>query len=200
MRVSRHLQAEHRMAMLRQASRLFRAHGIAGVAVADITRAAGLTHGAFYGHFDSKAAIAAEACRDSLTRAAGRWRDIAATAAAAGADPLAGLVEAYLSESHRDHPGGGCALAALGAETVREPGIATGLGDGTEALLGAIEAILASARPAMPPAARPAAALGLLAAMNGGLQLARALADRPDRSRAALAAARHAALRAADPS
>ncbi len=200
MRVTREIQAEHRTAMLRHAARLFRAQGIAGVSVADITRAAGLTHGAFYGHFDSKTAIAAESCRDSLTRAAGRWRDLAAQAADLGADPLAAVIDAYLCESHRDHPGGGCALAALGAETVRDPGIANGLGDGTVALLDALATILATARPALPAEARPAATLGMLAAMNGGLQLARALADRPDRSAAALQAARHAALRAADPS
>ncbi len=195
MRVTRQLQAEHRVAMLRQASRLFRAHGLAGVSVADITHAAGLTHGAFYGHFDSKSAIAAEACRESLTRAAARWLDIAAQS---GADPLAAVIDAYLSESHRDQPGGGCALAALGAETVREPAIVPGLGDGTEALLAALEQILATARPALAAEHCPAAALAVLAAMNGGLQLARALAARPDRSLAALAAARHAALRATD--
>ena len=197
MRVTREIQAEHRAKMLRQASRLFRARGLAGVAVADITRAAGLTHGAFYGHFESKAAIAAEACRDSLNRAAQRWRDLAARATATGADPLDALIDTYLTESHRDHPGGGCALAALGAETVREPGVHGGLADGTEALLQVLDAVLATTRPALSPEARADTALGVLAAMNGGLQLARALARYPDRSTAALQAARRAARRAA---
>ena len=66
MRVDPTTFAAHRAAILRQASRLFRRRGLGGVGVAEISRAAGLTHGAFYGHYPSKAALAAlgpELCR-----------------------------------------------------------------------------------------------------------------------------------------
>ena len=89
MRVSRQTLAAHRSAILDQASRLFRGRGLDGVGVADITRAAGLTHGAFYGHFPSKTALAAEACGRSLLQGAEHWRGRAARARAAGRDPLA---------------------------------------------------------------------------------------------------------------
>ncbi len=94
--------AAHRAAILTQAGRLFRQRGIDGVPVAEITGAAGLTHGAFYGHFPSKTALAAEACRHSLERSAEHWRKRAAAAERAGADPIAVIVDAYLSSAARD--------------------------------------------------------------------------------------------------
>lgn len=197
MRVSRRVQADHRAALLDQAGRLFRRDGIGAVGVADIARAAGLTHGAFYGHFSSKTALVAESSLTSLHAAAERWRLRAARVAAAGGDPLAALVDAYLSEAHRDSPETGCALASLGAETAREGGLRAALGDGVLALLAVLEDIIAGARAAIPAARRGPVALAMLAAMNGGLILARILADHPDLSAAALAAARDGALRAA---
>ena len=196
MRVTRRTLVEHRLAILEQAGRLFRRRGVASVAVADITRAAGLTHGAFYGHFPSKDALAAESCRHSLHVAAAGWRARADRAVTRGDDPLAALIDTYLSPAHRDAPEGGCALAALGAESSRDPALRAALNDGTTALLAVLAEVVAGSRPAI---ADPAAiALAVLAAMNGGLILARALADSPDRSAAALAAARHAARRCAD--
>ena len=198
MKVNRTTLAEHRAAMLAHAGRLFRRRGIAAVGVADITAAAGLTHGAFYGHFPSKQALAAESCRDSLLAAAARWRRRAARATEAGADPLATLIDGYLSQSHRDAPETGCALATLGTETTRDPALRAALADGTNALLAALADALATSRPHIAFADRQSIALAVLSAMNGGLILARALADTPDQSVAALAAAAAAARRAAD--
>ena len=191
MRVTRKLQAEHRTAMLRHAARLFRGRGVAGVAVADVAQAAGLTHGAFYGHFDSKAALVAEACRDSLEHSARRWREHAARATAEGHDPLDALIERYLTAAHRDGPDRGCALAALGAEAVRDPVLRDGLAHGTMALLDVLAEVIATSRPAV--AAPREAAAAVLAALTGGLVIARALADSPAQSDAALAAAGRAA-------
>ena len=120
MRVTRRTLVEHRLAILEQAGRLFRRRGVASVAVADITRAAGLTHGAFYGHFPSKDALAAESCRHSLHVAAAGWRARADRAVARGDDPLAALIDTYLSPAHRDAPEGGCALAALGGGLIAD--------------------------------------------------------------------------------
>jgi TetR/AcrR family transcriptional repressor of nem operon len=197
MRVSRQTLAAHRTAILDQAGRLFRGRGLDGVGVADITRAAGLTHGAFYGHFSSKSALAAEACRRSLLQGAEHWRARAARARAEGRDPLAAIIRGYLTERHRDRPEDGCALATLGPEIARaDPPVRAALDEGITALAEVLAEEIGAGRPELDAAARQRIALGVLAALAGGLIIARACAD-PERSRAALDAAAEMALRAA---
>jgi TetR/AcrR family transcriptional repressor of nem operon len=198
MRVSRQTLAAHRAAILDHAGKLFRERGIDAVAVADITRAAGLTHGAFYGHFPSKTALAAEACTASLQQGAARWRRRASRARAEGRDPLVAIIDAYLTEQHRDRPEDGCALSSLGPEIARaDAPLREALDTGVTALTEVLEQEIAARRPTLDPAARARAALAVLAAMAGGLILARACAADPDRSRAALHAAAELALQAA---
>src|ERR1700684_3211094 len=110
MRVSREKAAEHRERILDAAAALFRANGFGGIGVADIMKAADLTHGGFYGHFESKDDLAAQASRRAMTRAAITWRRRVAEAPDA---PFAALLQHYLSPSHRDDPGAGCVFAAL---------------------------------------------------------------------------------------
>jgi len=64
-RVTREQAAAHRERIVQVASTLFRKHGFNGIGVADIMKAAGLTHGGFYGHFASKDDLAAEASAHS---------------------------------------------------------------------------------------------------------------------------------------
>jgi TetR/AcrR family transcriptional repressor of nem operon len=197
MRVTADTRTSHGAALLRAASDLFRARGLAAVSVADVSAAAGLTHGAFYGHFASKAALAEAACRAALQVSARRFRARAAAVRDAGGDGLAGIIELYLTERHRDEPQDGCAIAALGGELVRaEPALRDALAAGTAALLEVIADEIAVLRPTAAPATCHAAAIGVLAAMAGGLILARAFAD-PDSSRTALTAAAAAARAAA---
>jgi TetR/AcrR family transcriptional repressor of nem operon len=186
MKVDQRTMAAHRAAILDQAGRLFREHGIDGVALADITSAAGLTHGAFYGHFSSKAALAAEACRCSLERSAEQWRARAADARRQGRDPFAAIVDAYLRPLARDSRQRSCAISSLGPEASRDPAVGPSMGVGVEALLLVLEELIAERRPKIDA---PQAALAALAAMNGGLTLARLLAASPKRSTAALKAA-----------
>jgi TetR/AcrR family transcriptional repressor of nem operon len=197
MKVDRKTLARHRAAMLEQAGKLFRVRGFGAVGVADITQAAGLTHGAFYGHFASKSALAAESCRAALLASAAQWRRRAADAMEAGLDPLGALIDRYLAPSHRDAPDDGCAIATLGPEAARDPALRAALADGTNALLEVLREVLEATRPHITPEARPGIALAVLSAMNGGLILARMLADQPAASDAALAAAAAAARRAA---
>jgi TetR/AcrR family transcriptional repressor of nem operon len=104
-----------------------------------------------------------------------------------------------LTERHRDAPEAGCALAALGPEVSRaEAPLADALREGTEALALVLAEEVAALHPALPAAACRARGLAILAAMTGGLVLARALAADPDASRAALDAAARAARSAAD--
>jgi TetR/AcrR family transcriptional regulator, transcriptional repressor for nem operon len=200
MRVSRQTLAAHRAAILDQAGRLFRERGIDAVGVADITRAAGLTHGAFYGHFPSKTALAAEACSDSLIEGARHWRARAVRARAEGRDPLAAIIDAYLTEQHRDRPEDGCALASLGPEIARaEPPLRQALDAGISALTDVLEEEIGARHPTVDAATRAQAALAALVALTGGLIVARACAADHERSRAALRAAAELARRAANP-
>ncbi len=196
MRVSTTMHKDHTAAILAAAEHLFRERGFGGVGVAEVARAAGLTHGAVYSRFPGKAALAAAALRNSLLRAADKWRERAERARAAGRDPFAALIDAYLRPAHRDNPADGCPIATLGPEAAREPGpLADALAEGAAALA----AELANALPAaMPPEARARAAAAALSAMNGGLVLARALRGHAAASDAALESARelaHAAAR-----
>ena len=108
--------AEKHERILNAAAKLFRERGFSGVGVAEIMQAAGLTHGAFYAHFESKDALAAEA----LVRAFAQSDDNIYAATANAAEPKQAFLEGYLSARHRDRPGTGCALAALGAEIARD--------------------------------------------------------------------------------
>ena len=70
MKVDRPTREAHGAALLRAAGKLFRARGIEAVRIADVSAEAGLTHGAFYGHFASKTALAEAASRVGLEQAA----------------------------------------------------------------------------------------------------------------------------------
>ena len=116
MRVSRERFTENRQRILEVAGRLFREKGFEGVGVDGIMQEAGLTHGGFYGHFASKADLAEEACAAALGRSADKWEALANGRPETG---MAEIARSYLSKRHRDDPGSGCVLAALGGEVAR---------------------------------------------------------------------------------
>lgn len=176
MRVSKPVREAHRAAILHEAGRLFRRRGLDSVGVAEVTQAAGLTHGAFYGHFASKDALAAAAVRETLLESAAKWRTKASATA---------IIEAYLTERHRDNPADGCALSALGPEVGRGgPALAQALCEGTQALVSALAEHTGDR----------GQAIAILGVLTGGIALARALQPDPDASRAALEIARQTAL------
>src|SRR5262252_762175 len=107
MRVSREQAAANRERIIETAGELFRSKGFSGIGVADIMKAAELTHGGFYGHFASKDDLVAQASRRSMQRSAQNWRKLVAES---GGDAFATLLTRYLSPRHRDDPGQGCAL------------------------------------------------------------------------------------------
>ena len=121
-------KAESHERIVKVASERFREIGVDGIGVADLMKAAGLTHGAFYSQFASKDDLMVQACTRAFDSLLGRWRELAQQA---DADPLAMLTQAYLSPAHRDRPGEGCVLAALGAEASRQsPALRRAIGDG----------------------------------------------------------------------
>jgi TetR/AcrR family transcriptional repressor of nem operon len=116
MRVSRAQAAENRERILEVAARLFRERGIDGIGVADLMKSAGLTHGGFYGHFESKEDLVAQACGRAVQKMRDDWiKTIDQTN-----DPIHALTDTYLSAKHRDNAGKGCTLAALGSEIARQ--------------------------------------------------------------------------------
>ncbi|MHC2335204.1 TetR/AcrR family transcriptional regulator [Bradyrhizobium sp. USDA 4454] len=112
-----HKQETHARIVKRAATRL-RERGAHGIGVADLMKDAGLTHGGFYAHFDSREALVIEAFNYAMDRANERWRKV--TAEVPPEKRLATIVDGYLSAAHRDEPGQGCAVPALGAEIARE--------------------------------------------------------------------------------
>ncbi len=119
MRVSKEKAAQNRERILTSAARLFREHGIAATGVDSITEDAGLTHGGLYSQFGSKEAIAAEAIRFALARGKRVWQR--ALERNPGRRALPAIVDGYLSRAHRDSPGDGCVVAALGTDIARQP-------------------------------------------------------------------------------
>ena len=100
--------------IVKEASRLFRERGFGNVAVAEIMKAAGLTHGAFYAHFDSKEELEKAAITYGQELSAARARSHGATKKGRRA-----YADRYLGRRHRDNPGDGCSMAALGPEVAR---------------------------------------------------------------------------------
>ena len=97
------------------AAQKMRESGTEGPGVAEIMKAAGLTHGGFYKHFDSRDDLVAEAVEAAIAQG----RDGIAEVIDGADDPLAAFVDWYVSPIHRDDPGTGCAVVALGADAAR---------------------------------------------------------------------------------
>jgi TetR/AcrR family transcriptional regulator, transcriptional repressor for nem operon len=104
--------------IVQAAARAIRRSGYDGTGVADIMKEAGLTHGAFYAHFDSREAMLAEAA----DRAGAESNAFAArvVAAAPAEQSLQALVQAYLSREHLEGIETGCPVSALGSEMPRQ--------------------------------------------------------------------------------
>src|SRR4029077_1838024 len=110
LRKSKEEAAETRRRIVAAAAGEFREHGIVAPGLADLMQAAGLTHGGFYKHFESKDQVVAEACAEAARVLREKLE----------ATPSKGRVlGSYLSTRHRDDPAAGCPLAALGSELAR---------------------------------------------------------------------------------
>jgi len=195
-RVARAEAENHRKQITEASARLFRERGVKGVSVADLMGAAGLTHGGFYGHFESKDALAGVAVGHAFEQSAERWRK----RVAGKPDTVAGreaLVEKFLAAQTVRDVGTSCPSVSLAADVAREPAAApirTAYLDGVESLV----EILAGVEPGPDAAARRGAALADYATMAGALLLARATEGAP-LSVEFLAAARERLLPDASP-
>ena len=118
MRYSKEHKQETHARIVKKASVRLREKGAHGIGVADLMKEAGLTHGGFYAHFDSREALVIEAFNFAMDRSNERWRKVAEQTPPE--KRLATIVESYLTPLHRDDPGHGCAVPTLGAEIARE--------------------------------------------------------------------------------
>lgn len=113
-----HSQAEKalsRQRILDSAAQQIRERGFDSISIAELMKAAKLTHGGFYGHFGSRAALIAAALDRAL-----ELGDAAFVSTKRSADDtVKSIVNRYLSPTHRDKPGEGCAIAALAADVGR---------------------------------------------------------------------------------
>jgi len=172
MRVSKAQAAQNRQHILTAAARRFREQGVSATGVDMITQDVSLTHGAVYSHFGSKEAIAAEAIELALQGSRRLWQRLAECKG--GEKAFAAIVAQYLSRDHRDSPGQGCVVAALGAEIARQPrsvrdAFTKELEDGLK--------LLAQLVPGDNAPHRYESAIAAFAAMVGALILARAVSD-----------------------
>jgi len=118
MRYSKEHKQETHARIVKKASVRLREKGAHGIGVADLMKEAGLTHGGFYAHFDSREALVIEAFAYAMDRSTERWRKVAEQTPPD--KRLATIVDNYLTPVHRDDPGHGCAVPTLGAEIARE--------------------------------------------------------------------------------
>ncbi len=171
MRISKEAAAANRTRVLEAASRLFREKGVDAIAVADLMKAAGLTHGGFYNHFESKEDLAAAACRTAFATAVARVERKAAEASAHGReDVFAHYVERYLARDTRDAPGTSCPMATLGTDAARQgPAFKAAFAEGVRRYVDAFTKVV----PSEPDAAR-AEAITVLSTLIGALTLSRA--------------------------
>ena len=97
------------------AAKKFREEGLTGIGIADLMKEAGLTVGGFYKHFKSRDALVAAAVGSALEM----WKERIDAAAGGPRVAYDSLVDDYLSEAHRDHPGMGCPVGALAGDLAR---------------------------------------------------------------------------------
>jgi len=145
--------------IVKEASRLFRERGFENVTVGEVMKAAGLTHGAFYAHFASKQELQAAAV------AYGQKVSLERVQRNQAMGNKGSYADRYLSPRHRDNPGDGCTMAALGQEVARSaPELKAAFERGLEEILSA-------------EAGDRREAIFRTAALLGGVVLARAVQD-----------------------
>ncbi|HVI61118.1 MAG TPA: TetR/AcrR family transcriptional regulator, partial [Bradyrhizobium sp.] len=102
MRYSKEHKQETHARIVKKASVRLREKGAHGIGVADLMKEAGLTHGGFYAHFDSREALVIEAFTYASSRAREHWRKLAQETPPE--KRLALIVDSYLTSLHRDNP------------------------------------------------------------------------------------------------
>jgi AcrR family transcriptional regulator len=149
-------------------TKALREHGLSGVGIPALMKSAGLTHGGFYAHFESRDDLVAAAIEAAGAQTAD---DVFS-----GARSLEETLGMYLSKGHLEHPERGCVVAALGAEGARQaPSVRRAFARAAKHLLGLVERKL---HPGRRGRALSEEALRLTATMVGAVVLGRLVDDR----------------------
>jgi TetR/AcrR family transcriptional repressor of nem operon len=166
-RSPRHRQSHERI--LDAAARAVRRSGVAGVGVAEVMKEAGLTHGGFYAHFESRDALLAEALEHAGSQSNANVRERMRAHTEAGESPLRALVSEYLSGGHMDTLELGCPVAAVSSDLQRA---GAGLREVSQARVRSLAKLVeGTLAPGVPAGSAWAIAAGLV----GAIQLARVL-------------------------
>jgi TetR/AcrR family transcriptional regulator, transcriptional repressor for nem operon len=162
-------KAETHTRIVRVAAKRFRERGLEGIGVSDVMKEAGVTVGGFYKHFGSRDELVVEALAAAF-KDLDVWEEHTAD--------MAQLLQNYLTETHRDAPGTGCAMGALLGDMTRGSKSARALyTERVKRSLAFASALLSSQR-----SDKRRRALLILSALLGALNLSRAVSE-PDLSR-----------------
>lgn len=165
-KLHKHEIEKNHAALMAAASEAMRKNGIAATSVAEVAQSVGLTHGAIYRRFPTKAALTAEVIAQDFDKIVRQLAGLEAQK-----DGLATYVGTYLGPDHRDFFPRGCPAAPLAAEVARvEPEVQQSFCAG---LRRNIEGIAALDKTADREKAA-AHAMVTLATLVGALSLARA--------------------------
>ena len=175
MKVSKVQAEQNRERVLDVAAKLFRERGFDGIGVAELMKNAGLTHGGFYGQFDSKEELMAEASDRAFQETIGNWHKIAAFAEQREAgSALKVITRAYLSKKHCAEPGAGCVMATLGIDASRQSStIRHKLTQGFRSLVDLFAGLVSHESEAV----KREKSLAIVASLVGAMVIARAVDD-----------------------
>ena len=162
-----------RRRIIEEASYGLRQTGAHGMSVADLMKLAGLTHGGFYSHFESREALVIEAFTSAMDRTVSHWLKL--TNGMPIEERFGLIAEAYLCPSHRDDRAHGCVLPALSADIARSSQKARRV---FARKLDEMIEVLAKLFPETSPKEARQMAAGALATMMGSIALARAVGDK----------------------
>ncbi len=167
---SRAKKHQHHEQIVGVAASRFREDGIDRVGVADLMRDAGLTHGGFYRHFETRDELVAEA----VERALHDGGQAMAAVAESPDDPLAAVIDAYLSTTHRDNLASSCAVTTLAADVARSnPRARAAYTSQVGVYIEMLERLL----PPGPNHGMRATAIAVLSTLVGAVSMARAVDD-----------------------
>lgn len=170
MRISKEKAAENRAALIRAASKLFRERGIDGVGVAEISKAAGLTHGALYAHFKSKEELALAALKHGFAQSGADLHD----GSEDGVPDVTRFLDQCLSLEGRDDYSRHCPISASASEIGRQDkALSAGFAEGFMTIARAFERHIAADRPDADALSR---AMVTVCAVVGGIAVARGAA------------------------
>ncbi len=166
MRVSQAEKDRSHRRIVEVAARLIRERGLEGASVAEVMTEAGLTHGGFYRHFESKDALIAEALSAAFAQSLARLNP----------GEAADFHALYLSRAHLDHPGLGCPVAALASDIGRaSSALKAAFGVGVNRMVSTLAERMKRRAPSSRAAANRKQAMREMAMLVGAIVVARAV-------------------------